>query len=177
MRSEGVLALMEDVLLKRLASADPCAAEEALSQLYERHAMAVHVFAARALQDASVALLVVEEVFVDLYRRGDGLDLGQESVRAFLVKQAHRRCVELEARPRSSASRRPRLSQPVHERNLTVGVTTPPAVLRPEERVALDLAWLGEMTCAEVAAFLDVPERTIRVRMRDGLRRVSGLSE
>ena len=173
MGTEGVLA-MEDALLKRLASADPDTAEEALGQLYERHAQAVHVFAARALQDLSLAARVVEEVFLDLYRRCEDVDLRRESVRAYLVKQAHRRCTEMQVgvRGRDRTWSRPFTS--VGERGVdVVDATTPASALSQDERVVLDLAWLGEMSCAEVAAFLHLPERTIRLRMREGLRRVA----
>ncbi len=59
-------SLLEETLLKRLSCDDPYLAEEALSQLYDRHASAVHLFATGALQNEPLARLVVEDIFVDL---------------------------------------------------------------------------------------------------------------
>ena len=170
--AESNFSSLEEALLKRLSCDDPDLAEEALSQVYERHAAAVHLFAAGALQDEPLARLVVEDIFVDLYRWGS-VDLGRESLRAYLIKQAHRRCVELAVKVIGSREDRATVPAAGDERGVAGAATAVCVVaLPPEERVVIDLTHLGRMTYAEVATFLNLSEHTVKARLRDGLRRL-----
>ncbi|MDP9071440.1 MAG: sigma-70 family RNA polymerase sigma factor [Actinomycetota bacterium] len=168
---DGEPSSLEEALLKQLAHDEPDLAEEALRQLYQRHAPAVHLFATGVLQSEPLARLVVQDIFVDLYRRWESVDLAQESLRAYLLKQAHRRCVELEDNLSSSENDRPATSAAGDESG-DAAPTTIGELAMADERVIIDLAHLGQMTYPEVAAFLNLSEHTVKVRLRDGLRRL-----
>lgn len=130
----------------------------ALDEAYRRHAAAVLTFAVHRLGDRESAKQVLEEVFISLWDHPDGAGAGGRSLRQRLVREAHRRCSERQ----SPVVGRTAAGHAVPE----VG---PGVALDTDERLALDLAYLGEMTCAEIAALLGWPEVTVKARLRRAL--------
>jgi RNA polymerase sigma-70 factor (ECF subfamily) len=156
--------------------------EEALQQLYRRHAPLVFHLACRAL-DRAAAEEVVQDTFLAVWRRAADFDPARGSVRSWLVGIGrHRTLDELRAR-----SRRP---QAVDEAQLEVAfsaeeplpdealwrevqrnaVTEALAALPEPQRAALRLAFFADLTHAEVARTLKVPLGTAKTRIRSGLR-------
>ncbi|MGZ4680880.1 MAG: sigma-70 family RNA polymerase sigma factor [Acidimicrobiales bacterium] len=154
--------------------------ERALQELYERHGAAVYGLARRVLIDADRAEEVVQEVFLRLWNEPGRFDPARGKLRSFLNRQAHSRAVE---RVRSEEARRRREER--HDRE-----NVDPAydveieaweLIRSElvkdaldqltaaERQAITLAYFGGHTYREVAVMLDLPEGTIKSRIRLGL--------
>ncbi len=157
--------------------------EDALAEVYRRHAGSVFALAARVLADRTMAEEIVQEVFVRLWDHPDRFDPERGTLRSFLLAQCHRRAVDL---IRSEESRRAR-EERQHRRRAEAGYDLEHEVedmavadhvreavdqLPHEERRAIELAYFGGNTYREVAAILGQPEGTVKTRIRTGLRRL-----
>ncbi len=141
--------------------------EDALAELYRRHAGAVLALARRVLGDRDRAEDVVQEVFLRLRRSPDKFDPRRGALRTYLLSQAHGRAIDI---LRSETTRRQR-----EERD----ARAEPSPAYDLEREVLELTVaervrgaLGALTAREVAAALGEPEGTIKSRIRSGLSRM-----
>jgi RNA polymerase sigma-70 factor (ECF subfamily) len=154
--------------------------ELALQELYQRHGAAVYGLARRVLVDPDRAEEVVQEVFLRLWNEPERFDPTRGQLRSFLNRQAHSRAVE---RVRSEEARRRREER--HDRE-NVGPAYDVEIeawelirselvkealdeLSDAERQAITLAYFGGHTYRDVAVMLDLPEGTIKSRIRLGL--------
>lgn len=157
--------------------------EQALAEVYRRHAGAVYALAKRLLADATLAEEVVQEVFLRLWNQPARFDADRGSLRSFLLAHCHGRSVDLirsESARRAREEREQRLAAEAgydveHEvwdmavaDRVRVAVRSLPEV----EQQALLLAYFGGHTYKEVAELLGQPEGTIKSRIRSGLRRM-----
>ena len=152
----------------------------ALELIYQRHGGPIYALARRVLVDDSLAEEVVQEVFLKLWQEPERFDPQRGALRSFLYRQAHSRAVE---RIRAEEARRRREDR--HDReNLRMPddleteawqlirselVKEAVAELSEGEREAITLAYFGGKSYREVATQLDVPEGTIKGRIRLGL--------
>jgi RNA polymerase sigma-70 factor (ECF subfamily) len=157
--------------------------QDALAELYRRHAGAVFGLARRLLNEAALAEEIVQEVFVRLWNDPDKFDPSRGSLRSYLLAQCHGRSVDL---LRSEVARRRReekdlrrtaesgydLEREVWDLALADHVRDALATLPEGEREAIRLAYLGGHTYREVAVMLDEPEGTVKSRIRSGLKRL-----
>jgi RNA polymerase sigma-70 factor, ECF subfamily len=157
--------------------------EDALAEIYQRHAGAVYALSCRLLVDRTKAEDVTQEIFLKLWNDPTGFDPERGSLRSYLLMQAHSRSVDL---MRSETSRRTRetndashIDQLINslERevvDLTVAEEVKAAFrsLPDAEREPIDLAYFKGHTYREVAQLLGQPEGTIKSRIRSGLRRM-----
>ncbi|HSS12202.1 MAG TPA: sigma-70 family RNA polymerase sigma factor [Acidimicrobiales bacterium] len=157
--------------------------QQALAEVYRRHAGAVYGLASRILRDRALAEEVVQEVFLRLWARPENFDPERGRLRSFLLAQAHGRAVDL---VRADVSRRRREEHSAFDpaaggvdvdadvwREAVAGrVRTALSGLPENQRKALELAYFGGQTCREVATSLGEAEGTIKSRIRAGLRRM-----
>ena len=157
--------------------------QQALAEVYRRHAGAVYALASRILRDASLAEEVVQEVFLRLWARPENFDPERGRLRSFLLTQAHGRAVDA---VRADVSRRRREEHTALEpaaggndvdvevwREVVAGrIRTVLSGLPDNQRKALELAYFAGQTCREVATTLGEPEGTVKSRIRAGLRRM-----
>ena len=156
--------------------------EEALAEIYRRHAGAVFGLAKRLIFDTVLAEEVTQEVFVRLWREPERFDPTRGSLRTFLLSVTHGRAIDL---LRSEMSRRAReersravaeagydLEQEVFDLTTAERVRKAVAKLPGVERKAIELAYFGGHSYREVAAIQNEPEGTIKSRIRSGLRRM-----
>jgi RNA polymerase sigma-70 factor, ECF subfamily len=157
--------------------------EDALAELFRRHAGAVFGLARRVLGDPGRAEEIVQEVFVRLWNQPERFDPERGSLRSFLLAQTHGRAVDV---LRSDSSRKEREENDARraaeagydvERevwDLAVAETVRKAVhtLPEDERRAIELAYFGGCTYREVALALGAPEGTVKSRIRSGLKRL-----
>ena len=159
--------------------------EDALAELYRRHASSVLGLARRILGDPTLAEEVTQEVFLRLWRTPENFDPQRGSLRSYLLAQTHGRSVDVlrSDRARRQREERDALAAPASsydlERevwDLTVAEKVQQAMgtLTADERRAIELAYFGGHTYREVAAILDEPEGTVKSRIRVGLRRLRG---
>ena len=159
--------------------------EEALAEIYRRHAGAVFALARRLLADRTLAEEIVQEVFLRIWNDPDRFDPDRGSLRSYLLAQCHGRSVDL---IRSESSRRRReekeltlaaeagydLEHEVWDMAVADRVKTAMQSLPEGEREAILLAYFGGHTYREVADLLGEPEGTVKSRIRAGLRRMRG---
>lgn len=159
--------------------------DDALAEVYRRHAGAVFALARRLLSDRSLAEEIVQEVFLRLWHEPDRFDPDRGALRSYLLAQCHGRSVDL---IRAESSRRRREEKELtlaaeagydleHEVwDLAVGdrVKNSLRELPEGEREAILLAYFGGHTYREVADLLGTPEGTVKSRIRAGLKRMRG---
>lgn len=178
------VADMTEALDGSLADAISAGQEEALAEVYRRHAPALFGLARRVVGDRTLAEEVVQEVFVHLWRTPGGFDPDRGTMRAYLLALTHGRSVDL---VRSEVARRKREEREatydppapqaldetvVHEVAVVEEVRGAMAVLPDQERRPIELAYYGGHTYREVAGMLGEPEGTVKSRIRAGLRRL-----
>jgi len=157
--------------------------EDALAEVYRRHAGASYALARRLLNDKELAEEILQEVFLRLWNTPERFDSERGSLRSYLLAQTHGRSVDL---LRSETSRRRREERDARESpgigddiereviDLTVSekVKEVVAALPIDERKAIELAYFGGHTYRQVAVMLEAPEGTVKSRIRSGLRRL-----
>jgi RNA polymerase sigma-70 factor, ECF subfamily len=157
--------------------------EDALAEVFRRHAGAVFALARRVLGDGGRAEDIVQEIFVRLWNEPERFDSERGSLRSFLLAQTHGRAVDL---LRSDSARRNRedrearaaaeagydLEREVWDMAVADRVREAVGTLPQDERRAIELAYFGGRTYREVATELGTPEGTIKSRIRAGLQRM-----
>jgi RNA polymerase sigma-70 factor (ECF subfamily) len=175
--------------------------EDALAELYDRHAPAIHAATLRMTGDRQVAEEIVQEVFLTLWNRAERFDPAAGSLAAWLGTIARNRAVD---RLRA-AGRRPRLvalgttadGEPaaealdraaarldvpgfdegdpvaVHEAaEARTAINRALAAMPEAEREVILLAYRDELSQSEIAARLEWPLGTVKTRTRRALGRL-----
>jgi RNA polymerase sigma-70 factor (ECF subfamily) len=160
--------------------------DEALRELYRRHAALVRSIARRPLVSADLAEEAVQDVFLQLWVAPGRFDPGRGSLRTYLRVQAYRRAIDL-SRAESSRRRReehdaswasPGTCGPEEEAvDLTIARQVRRAIahLSPQERQAIELAYFAGYSYRQVAELLGQPEGTVKNRIRVAMRRLRGV--
>jgi RNA polymerase sigma-70 factor, ECF subfamily len=177
------LTTLSDVaLVAAIASGD----ERALSEAFRRHATAVSGLARRILGDENRAEDVCQDVFVKLWREPNRFDGTRGSLQTLLLTQAHGRSVDMIRSHTARAQREEKVSREhdpfapdVDAEMMSLidvqRVATAMSQISVPEREAIELAYFQGNTYRQVATLLDVPEGTIKTRIRSGLRRLHTL--
>ncbi len=157
--------------------------EEAFGRFYDEVASLIHGVVLRVLRDPSMSEEVTQEVFVEIWRLAPRFEPSKGSARTWASTLAHRRAVDRVRSEQSSRERDTRehekqdrpadvVSEVVIDRFDRARVQHALAELSDTQREAVELAYYGGHTYREVAALLDVPEGTVKTRIRDGLGRL-----
>jgi RNA polymerase sigma-70 factor (ECF subfamily) len=176
MPAERARSLDQGEVVGRLRAGDPVA----LAQIIDLHGGAVHRVARSVLADAHVVEEVAQDVFLELWRRPDRFQSGRGSLRTYLVAVTRNKAIDRlrshYARSRMTesvleiAQRSPRQTADTQEEFATREMILAAIGMLPlEQRQALLLAYYGGRTYREVATELDVPEGTIKTRLRQAL--------
>ena len=168
---------------EQLICALKCRDEDAFAEVFARFGAAVHGIACRVLQDPHLAEDVTQEVFVGLWRDPWQFDQRRGSIRSLLAVQSHGKSVDL-VRSRNARSVReanccdqPQLEVTYVDRDLLSRLASTQiknALLRlpTPEREVIQLAFFGSQTYKQVAVSLNLPEGTVKTRIRSGLVRL-----
>ncbi|ASO21551.1 RNA polymerase sigma-70 factor (ECF subfamily) [Actinoalloteichus hoggarensis] len=162
---------------------------EAFAELFDRYSRQAYSLARRLCVDPGIAEDVVQEAFLDLWRRPHGFRADRGSFSTWLLTLVHHRAVD--AVRRESALRRrtaaeadaaveeavggPDVDQEAMGRVVGGQVQEALRRLPDEQRQAIALAYYGGYTQGEVAAFTGVPLGTVKSRTFAGVRRLRGL--
>jgi RNA polymerase sigma-70 factor, ECF subfamily len=155
--------------------------EDALGEIVSRYGQAVFGLARRILHDESLAQDVTQEIFVGLWQRHDRFDSTRGSLRTLLMSQTHGRSVDVirSRHARQAREERAVCEQPIVVIEVDAAVMSRTTAMRvreallqipAHEAVAIELAYFGANTYKQVAALLELPEGTIKARIRSGLR-------
>jgi RNA polymerase sigma-70 factor, ECF subfamily len=181
----------ERVVIDLTTSTDPTLVDSlvardhgALAEIYRRHGAAIYGMALRVLRDGDRAGDVVQDVMVALWDRPERFDAERGALRAYLLRVAHGRAVDIvraEVRRAAREQGHGAIDEMAHgdlEREVEAlmrAEVVRGAVQRltPAEREAIDLAYFGGHTYREVASMLGQPEGTIKSRIRLGLAKLA----
>lgn len=189
---EGVLidqTLDDATLVERVAHGD----DDALGLLYDRFSRAVYSLCLRVVRDTTAAEDLTQEVFVRLWRSAASFEPSRGRLSTWLLHIAHNLALN-ELRRRQSrpvvapdidwnlataalmdtdAQSDPVLATGRHEQAATLHRAL--AQLPLPQRQAIELAFYGGLTQAEVAAALGEPLGTVKSRIRVGAQRLREL--
>jgi RNA polymerase sigma-70 factor (ECF subfamily) len=159
----------------------------ALHALYERTHRVVFTLIMRIINNRETAEELTLDVFHDVWRRAPAYDPADGTVVGWIMNQARSRAID-----RLRFERRKKRVNPDANNALLMPAAGAPidvdgscemldfrqqgrllrdalTLLTPEERAAIETAFFGELTYAEVAARLNEPLGTIKTRIRSGL--------
>ena len=160
----------------------------ALGALYDRYSTLVYSVSLRVLADRGLAEDVVQEVFLQLWRRPASYDAARGRFVSWLMSVTRNRAIDEQRR----RSRRMRLEDPdegASEQIRAEGRTSDPQLeavlaeerlavraamdeLPPEQRRMLQLAYFGGLTQTEIARYTGEPLGTVKTRVRLGMQKL-----
>lgn len=168
----------EEALAAKLMARD----DKALVSAIELYGGIVTGMARRVVADVTFAEEVAQDVFIALWRRPGAFDPARGSLKTFLTTLARNKAVDLVRREESLRRTKDVLLSEFptspHSSEFTDAVgkrwelDDALATLPAAQREVITLAYFGGRTYREVAAELDIPEGTIKTRMREGLSRL-----
>lgn len=168
-------------LLTRASRGD----ETAFGTLYDATAPRVYGLVLRVVRDPAQAEEVTQEIYLEIWRQSARFRPESGHPLSWMLTIAHRRAVD-RVRSAEAGTRRQNaydatasvtvpgdLTADLATANLEVHqVRRALAALTPAQREAIELAYYGGYTHAEVAAMLNLPIGTAKTRIRDGLIRL-----
>ena len=164
--------LDDSALLARVGEND----EQAMAEVFRRYGTAVYSVGLRVLHDTGQAEDVMQEIFLQLWRKPEAFVQGRGSLGAWLVVVARNRAIDalrkrkpvdsvddvVLASPGNLASEAERNSMMEKVRDV---LRTLPA----EQRKSLELAYFEGLSHSEIAAKTGDPLGTVKTRIRLGL--------
>jgi RNA polymerase sigma-70 factor, ECF subfamily len=169
----------QDAADARLMAAMAGGDQQALAQLYDRHAGALLGLGVRMLKDRAAAEDLVHDVLLEAWRKAAAYEPERGTVRTWLMLRTRSRAVD---RLRSAQHRR-EVSSESHPVAARPAPQSSDPSLRPDHtrvRVALhelptdqrhvvELSYLQGMSSSEIARHLKIPMGTVKSRMAAGL--------
>jgi RNA polymerase sigma-70 factor (ECF subfamily) len=183
--SPSVSAKASDVeLLHAIAGGD----EAALARLYDAYRVILFGLLVRILNSREEAEDILQDVFIQVWRRAKDFDEKRGRPFTWLVTLARSRAIDrlrlLGARQRLAIGAAQEQTEAVSDALLdTIKVAQKEVVRRaldelPEEqRQTLVLAYFDGLTQSEIASRLKTPLGTVKTRMRSGMIKLRGLLE
>jgi RNA polymerase sigma-70 factor (ECF subfamily) len=162
--------------------------ERALGQLYDRYGRLVYTIALRITGDRQTAEEVVQDVFQNVWQAAGSFQSGIAQFSSWLLGITRHRAIDATRSKRERARTREQAldtSFPVGdesdiERDVTQSLLrdTVRAALQElpaSQRQAVELAYYGDLTRAEIAERLGEPLGTVKTRLRLGLLKLRDL--
>ncbi|HEX5690247.1 MAG TPA: sigma-70 family RNA polymerase sigma factor [Roseiflexaceae bacterium] len=162
--------------------------EAALAALYDRYIRLVYAIALRITGDRETAEEVVQDVFQNVWQAAGSFQSGVGSFSAWLMGITRHRAIDATRSKRERARAREQtietipqqsdemsLDHEVAQRMLRVTVRRALAELPNNQRQAIELAYYGGLTRAEIANQLNEPLGTVKTRLRLGLSKLRDL--
>ena len=166
---------------------EACAAgdQQAFARLYDATVASAFALAHRVLRDRHLAEEVVQDAYLEVWRQSRRFDRRRGGAAGWVHTLVHRRAVdrvraaEATARRDAAYQRRVLAGTEADTTSATALATLEArqlraalAVLAPQQRRAVSLAYFGGLSHAEVAAVLGAPLGTVKWRIRDGLQKL-----
>jgi RNA polymerase sigma-70 factor (ECF subfamily) len=165
-------AVDETTMLTRIGQRD----ENAMEAVFRRYSGPVYSVALRVLRDTGQAEDILQEVFLQLWRKPAAFVQNRGSLGAWLVVIARNRAIDvLRRRKPSDSVDDVVLTSPINvadeaERNIAMQrVRSVIANLPEEQRRTLDLAYFEGLSHTEIASRTGDPLGTVKTRIRQAL--------
>jgi len=158
--------------------------ERAARVIYDRFASRIYGLGVVMLGNEQAAQDLVQDTFVKLWRTTDRYDPQRGRLETWVLLTARSLAIDalrrrvLESRSLQSVGVQPEDDpEPLPDEQAAVADLSARArramgVLSPEQRSALELAYFGGRTTAEVAALEGIPQGTVKTRIRSALLRL-----
>ena len=172
---------IDPALLTRVAKGD----QQAFSQLYDHSSTLLYTLACRILGNHEEAAELLQDVYLEVWRKVSRYDVGRGTPVAWLVTLTRSRAIDhLRARTargyqatrsldNAVASRVADLSPGPFEtkadQELRIAVGATMAGLPPAQQQAIELAYYEGLSHAEIAARLNQPLGTVKTRIKLGM--------
>ena len=181
----GLSLPTDDVqLISRVAASD----EHALRSLYERHASRMYAITCRLLGNREEAEEIVQESFLDIWKRASTFEPGAGSATGWIFTIARNRAVD---RLRARATRRRTLEavqgeapvpsvtpeRQTESMEAREGVARALAELSPEQRTVIEMAYFDGLSQSEIATRTGSPIGTVKGRTRAALEKLATLTK
>jgi RNA polymerase sigma-70 factor (ECF subfamily) len=159
-------------LVARVRAGDP----QALAELYDRYSSVVYAVGLRILQDTGAAEDILQDIFLQLWRKPEAFDSSRGSLGAWLAVIARHRSIDRlrQRRPESDIEdcviANATDLRDETERSLVIEkVRVVMKEMSPDQRTAMELAFFQGLTHTEIAEKTGEPLGTIKTRIRSGL--------
>jgi RNA polymerase sigma-70 factor, ECF subfamily len=176
--------LADEELMQRAAGGDV----RAFELIFDRHASIAYSLASRICSRRAMAEDAVQEAFLSLWRNSGRYEPDRGSVRSWVLSAVHNRAIDTVRRIRvrdardsgdvEAAERVAALELTEAEvlrrdeaRRVRVAIDQLPA----EQRQVVELAYFDGYTHREIASVLELPEGTVKGRMRLALQKLRDL--
>lgn len=169
---------------QELAEAIIAGDKRALHDAFGLYAGFVNGVAIGILKDPHLAADVTQEVFLRLWQRGDRFDAARGTLKSYLQVDAHGRSIDL-LRSRLASQRRERVDHEKSASTHTAGteelamtaitshtVRTAMLGLPEDQRTPIAMAFFDGYSYRDVADALNLPEGTVKSRIRLGMKRL-----
>ncbi len=151
--------------------------EKAFAYLYDHYSGALYSVVNTVLADTELANDVLQQVFINIWRRFDSYDPSKGRLFTWMMNIARNAAID---EVRSKSFTNSRKNQPLPESSEITGAFTGPSVqdsglkqvlgkLKEEWRVLVDMAYYQGYTHEEIAKALDLPLGTVKTRIRAAL--------
>jgi RNA polymerase sigma-70 factor (ECF subfamily) len=161
-------------LLRRVARGDVAA----LRVLYDQHAPRAMAIALRVLRNQQEAEDVVQETFLELWRRSAQFDAGRADAAAFIATITYSRAIDRQRASATAGRARQRVAtedrsaafmspaEQAQERRDAVRVATALRTLPSKQREIIELAYFEGLSQREIAAKTGSPLGTVKTRVK-----------
>jgi RNA polymerase sigma-70 factor (ECF subfamily) len=170
----------EASLIARIAAGDTAA----LRELFARHHVRVYRFILRLVRSPAVAEELTNEVFLEVWRNAGRFE-GASSAVTWVLSIAHHRAVSSMRRRREESwdeKAASTLADAADDPEVAAQKVDKGAILRrcldvlsPEHKGIIDLVYYHEMSVAEAAEILQIPENTVKTRLFHARKQLSKL--
>lgn len=178
--TSGLATASDAQLVAAIASGGSSGGSEAMGVFYDRFAPLVQAIASRVLRDRTLAEELVEDVFVELWRRAATYEPGRGTVATWIATITRSRGIDrLRAGRRHEAGRISISDEPTattaepaaavladEERQVVADAL---AQLTPEQRAAIELAYFEALSHQQIAERLSRPLGTVKSHIRQAL--------
>jgi RNA polymerase sigma-70 factor, ECF subfamily len=150
--------------------------ESAMAALYDRYSSIVYSVALRVLQDTGAAEDVLQDIFMQLWRKPAAFDASRGNMAAWLAVIARNRAIDALRRRRPESdieevvvSVQPDLASDADRTRAMDKVRGALETMPAAQRSALEMAYFEGLTHSEIAEKTGEPLGTIKTRIRTGL--------
>ena len=176
--SRYTTSMIDPTLLARVVKGD----QQAFSQLYDHSSTLLFTLAVRILGNREEAAELLQDVYLEVWRKVSRYDIGRGTPIAWLVTLTKSRAID---RLRARASRGYRTTNPLEagtaaqmadpgpspletqaDQELRMAVGTAVGDLPQAQQQAIELAYYEGLTHAEIADRLEQPLGTVKTRIR-----------
>jgi RNA polymerase sigma-70 factor (ECF subfamily) len=163
---------LDATILAQVRKADP----QALELLFNTYSRMVYSVALRVLRDPSAAEDVMQDVFIQIWRKPDGYIAARGSVGAWLAVTARNKSIDVLRQRKMTDSVEDKVllaANDVHEQSerklLIERIRLLAGSLPRDQRIVLEMAYFEGATHSEIAGRTGIPLGTVKTRIRTAL--------